>query len=104
MEKMNFPKGIRTYLPLIALFFLLVFLMPRSPKFNFDFKKGSPWMYETLVAQFDFPVLKTEQQLMLEKEKVGSEVIPYYRYEPKVKRIVPGDNPGITVLVLKELY
>ena len=27
-----------------------------------------------------------------------------YRYEPKVKRIIPGDNPGITILVLKELY
>ena len=27
-----------------------------------------------------------------------------YRYDPKVKRIMPGDNPGITVLVLKELY
>lgn len=28
----------------------------------------------------------------------------WYRYEPKVKRIIQGDNPGITVLVLKELY
>ena len=28
----------------------------------------------------------------------------WYRYEPKVKRIIPGDNPGITVLVLKELF
>ena len=28
----------------------------------------------------------------------------WYRYEPKVKRIMPGDNPGITVLVLKELF
>lgn len=28
----------------------------------------------------------------------------WYQYEPKVKRIIPGDNPGITVLVLKELY
>ena len=27
-----------------------------------------------------------------------------HRYEPKVKRIIPGNNPGITVLVLKELY
>lgn len=27
-----------------------------------------------------------------------------YRYESKIKRIIPGDNPGITVLVLKELY
>lgn len=27
-----------------------------------------------------------------------------YRYHPKIKRIIPGDNPGITILVLKELY
>ncbi len=27
-----------------------------------------------------------------------------YRYDPKVKRIIPGDNPGITILILKELY
>ena len=27
-----------------------------------------------------------------------------YRYEKKVKRIIPGDNPGITVLVMKELH
>ena len=31
-------------------------------------------------------------------------IYDWYRYEPKVKRIIPGDNPGITVLVLKELY
>ena len=28
----------------------------------------------------------------------------WYRYDPKVKRIMLGDNPGITILVLKELY
>lgn len=28
----------------------------------------------------------------------------WYQHDPKVKRIIPGDNPGITVLVLKELY
>ena len=27
-----------------------------------------------------------------------------YRYDPKVKRIIPGENPGITVLVMKELF
>ena len=26
-----------------------------------------------------------------------------FRYEPKVKRIIPGDNQGITVIVLREL-
>ena len=33
-----------------------------------------------------------------------SMIYDWYRYEPKVKRIIPGDNPGITVLVLRELY
>ena len=28
----------------------------------------------------------------------------WYQYEPKIKRIIPGDNPGITILVLRELY
>lgn len=28
----------------------------------------------------------------------------WYQYDPKVKRIMPGDNPGVTVLVLRELY
>ena len=27
-----------------------------------------------------------------------------YRWHEKVLRIIPGDNPGITILVLRELY
>lgn len=71
-------------MPLIALFLLLVFIMPKSPKFNYDYRKGSPWMYETLIVQFDFPVLKTEAQLQAEREKAGSNVIPYYKLDGKV--------------------
>ncbi len=33
-----------------------------------------------------------------------SMIYSWYRYEPRVKRIVPGENPGITVLILRELY
>ena len=84
MEKINFPKRFRAYMPLIALFLLLVFFMPKSPKFNYDYRKGSPWMYETLIAQFDFPILKTEAQLQAEREKAGSNVIPYYKTDGKV--------------------
>ncbi len=84
MEKINLPRKYRVYLPLMALFLVLVFIMPRSPKFAYDYKKGAPWMYETLVAQFDFPVLKTDAQLMEEREKAGSYTIPYYRLDQKV--------------------
>ena len=84
MDNINFPKGFKVYLPLLTLFLLLVFIMPRDPKFHYDYKKGSPWMYETLVAQFDFPVLKTAQQLQEEREKAGSSVIPYYKLDQGV--------------------
>ena len=84
MENLNFPKGFKVYLPLMVLFLLLVFVMPRDPKFYADYEKGSPWMYETLVTQFDFPVLKTAQQLQEEREKAGSSVIPYYKLDQNV--------------------
>ena len=82
MEKLKFPKQFKVYLPLIMLFMLLVFMMPRSPKFVYDYKKGGPWMYETLVAQFDFPIYKTNSQILAEKQAAASTVIPYYRLVP----------------------
>ena len=41
-------------------------------------------MYETLVAQFDFPVLKTGEQLQKEREQASANVIPYYRYSENI--------------------
>ena len=43
-------------------------------------------MYETLVSQFDFPILKTERQLADDMEKVSSSVVPYYRHDASVFR------------------
>lgn len=86
MEKTYFPRNYKVYLPLIILLALLVFLMPRASKFNYDYKKGDTWMYETLVSQIDFPILKTERQLAEDIEKASSGVIPYYRHDASVFR------------------
>lgn len=84
MEKYSFPRKLRIYIPLMCIFMLMVFLMPRSPKFSYDYRKGSPWMYETLVAQFDFPVIKTDAEFGSEREKAWSSVTPFYRHDPLV--------------------
>ena len=84
MDKTNLPHGWKVYAPLLVLLAIFVLLMPRSGKFNYDYKKGMPWMYETLVAQFDFPVLKTNEQLQIEKEQASANVIPYYRYSENI--------------------
>lgn len=84
MDKPRFPKGLKVYLPLLALVVVLLFLLPRSGKFAYDYSKGSPWAYETLVAQFDFPILKTAEQLQEEREALGSDVVPYYKHSGNV--------------------
>ena len=84
MEKMNLPGKFRVYFPLLLLFVLLVLAMPRSPKFAYDYQKGAPWMHETLIAQFDFPILKTDAQILSEREAASSDIIPYYRLDKEV--------------------
>ena len=78
------PKIPRKYFPLVIVFAVLVLFMPRTAKFNYDYKKGSPWPYETLISQFDFPILKTEEQIMDERGESGLVVIPYYRYSDEI--------------------
>ena len=58
--------------------------MPRTAKFNYDYKKGSPWPYETLISQFDFPILKTEEQIREERGQNGPVVVPYYKYSEEI--------------------
>ena len=84
MEKISLPKRFRVYVPLLVLLVFMVFMMPKTPKFSYDYKKGSPWIHETLMAQFDFPVLKTEQQLQAEREQASLNVIPYYRQDVRM--------------------
>ncbi len=81
--KKSLPKGYRVYVPLLVVFVLLVLCMPRSTKFAYNYTKGSPWMYETLVAEFDFPVLKTSAELLSERTSAQANVIPYYIMDSK---------------------
>ncbi len=78
------PKIPGSFLPLILVFAVLVLLMPRTAKFNYDYKKGTTWPYETLVSEFDFPILKTGEQMEAERESAGTIVVPYYRYSEEV--------------------
>lgn len=88
MKSVRFPRTFKVYAPLLAVFLVLVFVLPKTVQFSYDYKKGAPWMYETLIAQFDFPILKTDSQIQHEKEKIWSNVIPYYRFNRDIKNQV----------------
>ena len=73
-------QSIQTFLPLAVVFIVLLLAMPRVAKIGFEYKKGQPWKYETLIAPFDFPILKTEAEMMQEKASVSNAVVPYYKF------------------------
>lgn len=74
----------RVLIPLVVLFLVLTLIFPRTAKFSYDYRKGSLWSHETLLAQFDFPILKTDEQIREEKSRSKSVVIPYYRYRQDI--------------------
>lgn len=74
----------RVLIPLVVLFVILTLMFPRTAKFSYDYRKGSPWSHETLIAQFDFPILKTEEQLREERSRNKAVVVPYYRYRQDI--------------------
>ena len=84
MKKPDVKINYRVIVPLAMVFVILTLIFPRTAKFSYDYRKGSPWAYETLIAQFDFPILKTDEQLREERSKNKTVVIPYYRFRQDV--------------------
>ena len=84
LKRPNVPDGYRVIWPLALLFAVLLLLFPRNAKFSYDYRKGSQWHHENLVAQFDFPILKTEEQLREERSRTNTSTVPYYRFRQDV--------------------
>ena len=63
----HYWQNILTRAALIAIsVFVTVWFLPRNsgPIFRYDI--GKPWMYSSLIAQFDFPVYKTDAAVKAE--------------------------------------
>jgi len=75
----------RTLLPFAILFLVLLFALPRIAKLSLDYRKGQPWKYETLFAPFDFPILKTDEQMLQEMGNTQAPFVPYYKFSTEVR-------------------
>ena len=101
MKLSRLPGKPGQYLPLVLLWLVLWLLLPRTAKFGYDYRKGSPWKHENLIAQFDFPILKTEEQILEEKSKSDGGIVPYYRYAADVANRNIKAAEGLDLGVLK---
>ena len=83
-------KRIRLPLLLLAVIVLMLALFTDRNNFRYRYQVGSPWNYETLTATFDFPVLKSEEQLQQEREQKSTQQTDCYRYDFNVTEQVLG--------------
>lgn len=84
MDNKNLPRQYKVYIPLLLVLVLLVFIMPKRANFPYEYKKGSAWMYGTLTADFDFPLLKTKEEMNKERESIEKNKIKAYDFNDSV--------------------
>ncbi len=60
---------------------VIVLIFPRySNSFRYHYELGKPWGYNTLTADFDFPIYKTDEQMEKEQKQLLSSFTPCYKY------------------------
>lgn len=78
MTKNRLPRKFKYYWPLLLIFVVLLYFMPRSPRFSYDYKKGSIWSYDDLVAEMDYPIFKDEATYRSELQDAKATVVPVF--------------------------
>ena len=59
---------------------VIVWSMPRENVNIFHAEKGKPWKYAEFTAPFDFPVYKSDAEILRERDSVMRQYEPYYDY------------------------
>ncbi len=70
----------------IVIFLICFIIVLLFPKFTqHEYKKGMPWRYETLIAPFDFPIYKTEEERIKDREEITKEQVPIFNLNESTK-------------------
>ena len=62
----------------------IVYFFPKKGQFKYEFNKGQAWEYENLYAPFDFAILKSEKELLLERVQLKKEIPTYFNQNTAV--------------------
>lgn len=70
---------------LMALSILIIIsVLPKQPRFKYEFEKGNVWMHEDLVSPYNFPIRKNLDEIKKDKENILKYVLPIYELDDKV--------------------
>ena len=75
------------YVTLIFVFtgIILYFSMPQEGRFRYEFQKGRPWMHPTMIAPFNFAILKSEEAISQERDSLLKSLTPYFIIHDSIK-------------------
>lgn len=95
----------------------IVYFLPREKQSSYQFEVGRPWPYGQLMAEFDFPIYKSDEVIAKEKDSIMQFYFPYYhendtllrhqttRLKNKFLQLSPETKFENTLLsVLKDIY
>ncbi len=57
---------------------VIVWFLPRNTSKHFNYEIGKPWIYGSFIANFDFPILKSDERIKAERDSVLKSFKPYY--------------------------
>jgi len=63
---------------------IILLLFPGEGRFRFEFNKGTPWMHDELIAPFDFPIYKFDEEVSAERDSILKEFKPYFLINPEI--------------------
>ncbi len=79
----HLPGIYKGFLFLISII-LIVQIFPRQAEFQYEFQKFTPWLHDDILAPFDFPILKTEEELEKEKKELLDDFKYYFKIDHEI--------------------
>lgn len=84
-------RNVLTKLTLVAVsVIVIVWFLPRESGPQFRYDVGKPWMYGSLIANFDFPIYKTDEAIQQEQDSITKTFEPYFNFNEDVETAQTG--------------
>jgi len=81
------PQRLRAFLNYILagiVVLLISFLFPNNVKFKYNYTEGQPWTYSNLKSPFDYPILKSKEEIDKETAELKKNLHPYYELDRSI--------------------
>lgn len=77
--------SILKYVMMVTTIAIITFVLPKQPKFKYEFEKGNIWLHDDLVSPYNYPLIKSPEEVKADKESIKKSILPIYRFNNKIK-------------------